>query len=192
MARSVGSAICVVAFAALGGIAALIPATASADTYSFLRNSKWYVPPATLPAALMTLSDGKVRPVLDQTVWDITGYRDGYFWGRSIAQFMRPDTGAPIGSASCSRMMGSVTPSGRISITFVNEDDKTTLRSVQGTGTLTVKSRGQSSFEMQMETGATFVVAHWSYMYQCIPGQPCNTKLPGTNLSLAKFIAQCD
>jgi hypothetical protein len=178
--------------AAVAATIFLTPHAAFADNYSFLRGSKWFVPPSTLPAAVMTLKDGKVQPVLDQTVWDITGYKDGYFWGRSIVQFMRPDTGAPVGSASCTRMMGSVAQSGKVLITFINDADKTTLQAVQGVGTLSRAAHNVPVFEMQMATGSTFVLAHWSYMFQCIPGQPCNARLPGTKLSLAKFIAQCD
>ena len=61
-----------------------------------------------------------------------------------------------------------------------------------GIGTLAKVARQGWTFEMQMATGAMSVLAHWSYMYQCKSGDACETTLPGTNQSLADFLAQCD
>jgi hypothetical protein len=160
--------------------------------FSFLRGSKWYVPRQTLPAIEMKLRSGAVRAIVDQTVWDITDYRDGYFWGRTAAVFTYAGSGQPAGDPACSRMVGSVTPSGRIHITFIPEGQNTMLGAVRGTGTLTGNNSEGWTFEMQMSTGTTSVIAHWSYMEQCKPGQPCENRLPGSNLSLANFLKQCD
>jgi len=43
-----------------------------------------------------------------------------------------------------------------------------------------------------MSTGFNSVLAHWSYMDQCKPGQPCEAQLPGSDLSLEQFLAQCN
>jgi hypothetical protein len=159
--------------------------------FSFLRGSKWYVPPSTLPAVEMKLKTGRVRALVDQTVWDITNYRDGYFWGRTVAVFKYAATGQPIGDPGCSRMLGSVTPSVRVHITFVPDGPPLTSLATIGTGTLTGEGN-RWVFEMQMSTGVTSVLAHWSFMYQCKFGQPCEASLPGTTLSLSDFLAQCD
>ena len=43
-----------------------------------------------------------------------------------------------------------------------------------------------------MATGTTTLVAHRSYMAQCKKGEACEAKLPGSDLSLTQFLAQCD
>ena len=177
---------CVCATAAL-----LLLSTPAWAQYAFLRGSKWYVPTETLPAMNMPLNADVVQPLSDQTVWEITGYSKGYFWGRSVAVFRRP-SGNQFGNVACSRMLGSVTPSGRVHITFVLQGDTTTRSAVTGIGTLTREAPQRWIFEMQMATGALSVLAHWSYMYQCKSGDACETTLPGTNQSLAEFLAQCD
>lgn len=160
--------------------------------FSFLRDSKWYVPRQTLPAMEMKLQTGRVRAVVDQTVWHITNYRDGYFWGRTAAVFTYAGTGQPIGDPACSRMVGSVTPSGLVHITFIPAGQNTMLGAVVGTGTLTGSNAEGWAFQMQMSTGTTSVIAHWSYMDQCKSGDACEAKLPGSQLSLADFLQQCD
>ena len=159
--------------------------------YSFLRGSKWYVPPSTLPAIEMRLKTGRVRALVDQTVWDITHYRYGYFWGRTVAVFKYVNTGQPIGDPGCSRMVGSVTPSGRVHITFIPDGPPVTSLATTGLGTLSGNKTDGWTFEMQMSTGVTKLLAHWSYMVQCKSGQACEAKLPGSDLSLADFLAQC-
>lgn len=168
----------------------VVPGAAEMTKYSFLRGSKWYVPSSTLPAMEMNLKNGKVSGVVDQTVWNITGYRYGYFWGTTAAVFTRQGTGSVSPEVSCASMLGSVTPDGQIYITFVGQGQKSTLGAVRGIGTLKPISGGWR-FQMQMSTGTTSVLAHWSYMMQCKPGQACQAKLPGSNLSLSQFLAQC-
>lgn len=186
---------CVAVTAWLGGPAMAggptIGGAASAPpNYDSLRGTQWYVPAGTLPAAQMNLANGQVTALSDQTVWDITGSDHGYFWGRTVAVIKPWGSNAP-GTASCSRMFGSATPDGRVHITFVGADQKTTAGAVRGIGIFDTSDPSGARFEMQMSTGTTSVVAHWSYMYQCKSGQACRTKLPGSNLSLSQFLAQC-
>ena len=54
--------------------------------WSWLANTYWYVPTSNLPAVLFNSSTGTLAPVSDQTVFQITGYRDGYFWGKAVTQ----------------------------------------------------------------------------------------------------------
>lgn len=187
---------CAFALACFGGATAwaeapVAPNAADLAEYSFLGGSTWYVPTQTLPAIEMNLANGNISAVADQTVWAITGYRYGYFWGRTAAVFTRQIAGASRSALSCASMLGSVTPDGRVHITFVPKGQKTTLGAVRGIGALSRASH-EWLFEMQMSTGATSVVAHWSYMAQCRPGQACEAKLPGSALSLKQFLAQCD
>jgi hypothetical protein len=168
------------------------PAATGIQKYRFLKASKWFVPTETLPAAALNLKNGRVVPLIDQTVWDITKFRDGYFWGRTVAVFKNPTTGQPTGAPACSRMLGSVTPDGLVHITFIGDDQTTADTAVRGIGTLTGSNRRGWRFQMQMSTGSTTVVAHWSYMDQCKSGDACETQLPGSDLSLADFLAQCD
>lgn len=184
------------AIVSLGSFAAAAaPATqpqASVRQYDFLRGSKWYVPTSTLPAIEMDLSDDRVRAVEDQTVWEITNYRYGYFWGRTVAVFKYAATGQPIGAPGCSRMVGSVTPDGRVHITFIPDGQNNMSLATVGTGTLSRNGTDGWLFQMQMSTGTTSVIAHWSYMAQCKPGDQCKRRLPGTTQSLSQFLAQCN
>ena len=169
------------------------PPIAGLSQYRFLQDSRWYVPTATLPAVELNLQTGTVRAVIDQTVWDIERYTYGYFWGRTIARLIRPGTQDPIGGPACLRLLGSVSPDGRVNITFINEDQTTALGAVSGIGKLSRGGNGRSPrFQMQMATGLTSVIAHSSYMDQCRAGQPCQARLPGTDLSLSQFLALCD
>ena len=192
---SVGAALAaaVVCFGTVAaGAEPAIPRASAVAKYRFLQDSKWYVPTATLPAIEFKLRNGVARSLIDQTVWDITSYRYGYFWGRSVAVFTRPGSGEPIAAPSCTRMVGSVTPSGRVHITFIGEDQNTVMGAVRGIGTLSGDDQQGWIFEMQMSTGSTSLIAHWSYMEQCKPGQQCEAQLPGSDLSLSDFLAQCD
>ena len=193
-----GAAAAAVAAIGFGATAAmakdpLTSAAADVAKYAFLEGSRWIVPPATLPAILYEPEDGTVRDIVDQTVWDITGYRDGYFWGRTVARLSDAATGEPLGGFSCLDMVGSVTPGGRVHITFVDPERTTVLTAIRGTGLL-VRGRGNrwQFEEMQMSSGFTSLVVHWSYMVECRPGDACEAELPGTTSSLAEFLAACD
>jgi hypothetical protein len=167
-------------------------ALAASDRYEFLKGSQWYVPTATLPAISVDPSTAAVTPLIDQTVWNITGYQSGYFTGVSIALFQSPTTGTAKFPVSCTDMVGSVTPSGVVLISFFNPSDPNAAANATiGTGTLAKEANGVWRFTMQMTTGSRSVIAHWSYMNQCKKGEACVGKLPGADLSLQSFIAQC-
>jgi hypothetical protein len=182
--------------AALSWLAGSSPSTAAPTSlvqgtakYNFLRGSKWYVPTQTLPAVEMILKTGHVRNLVDQTVWDITNYRDGYFWGNTVAVFTSASTGQPTGDPSCSRMIGSPTPDGQVQITFIGADQTTAIGAVRGAGTLTRNPGQDWMFDMQMSTGTSSIIVHSSFMKQCKTGDDCQTKLPGSELSLSDFLA---
>ena len=92
-----------------------LSAPANANTvvdWRWLNGTTWYVPTSGLPAYTYTpLNNNTIAPVQDQTVYTITGYRNGYFWGRTAGQIDTNDV-------SCMSLVGSVTPEGKIYLTF--------------------------------------------------------------------------
>lgn len=190
--RNIGvlAACCVAISVGAGAAMAAEPTADQATKYDFLRGTQWYVPDTTLPAVLLNLQNGKVTALVDQTVWDIVSSDHGYFWGRAVTVVRPWGSSTTSGNPSCARMVGSVTPDGHVYITFVEANQSTSAGAARGLGTLTTGSAAWR-FEMQMSTGSTGVVSHWSYMDQCKSGQACQKKLPGTELSLSQFLAQC-
>jgi hypothetical protein len=107
----------------------IAPATAR---WSWLAGTYWYVPAPNSPAVLYAPGSRALAPVLDQTVFQITGYANGYFWGVSVTQL---GSGTPVSST----MIGSVTPEGRVLLNFtqVNESSEPTV--TQGIGQMRLK-----------------------------------------------------
>lgn len=155
------------------------------DPYQYcFKNSTWIVPPQTLLA--YTYDNASFAPVIDQTVWVISKYNQGYFFGQSY-------TAIDIDTLSQRYLIGSVTSEGKIYITFYSGTSNSTDL-VTGIGTLNVKSSGQCSFLMQMNSGQNGVsgLAHWSYMIPVKPGDFFYNNLPGTKMSVPQFLAQFD
>ena len=147
----------------------------------------WYVPTENLQAIKWdTSAPSAYASIRDQTVWHIANFDNGYFFGPLVVQF----EGYP---RLCQYMVGSVTPEGRVYISFnsvqvvpVGNPSITT-----GTGAM-VWQRGGWTFNMQMASGSSSTqVAHWAFMHQCTADQPCWKHLPGTTQSLAEFLAEC-
>lgn len=181
---------CRLAALLVGAAALSAPAGAlEVERYAFLKGTRWYVPSGTLPALLYTPATGTVTRLIDQTLWDITDYDKGYFGGRTVAVLRDAQTGERVGEPSCMRMIGSVTPEGTILISFLPVDAKTATSATTGFGKL--DTRGEPRFTMQMSTGTVALAAHWSYMVRCSPGQPCQTRLPGSRLGVSGFLALC-
>lgn len=155
----------------------------SVDPYQYcFKNSTWIVPPQTLLAYLY--DNGNVVPVSDQTVWVISNYHQGYFSGQSYTA---------INNSLLSKryLIGSVTSEGKVLITFYS-GTSTSTDLVSGFGNLNVKSSGQCSFNMQMNSGQNGVsgLTHWSYMIPVNPGDVFYKNLPGTGMSVPEFLAQ--
>lgn len=146
------------------------------------KNSTWIVPPQTLLAYLY--DNANVTPVSDQTVWVISNYNQGYFSGQSY-------TAINNSILSKKYLIGSVTSEGKVLITFYS-GTSTSTDLVSGLGNLNVKSSGQCSFIMQMNSGQNGVsgLTHWSYMIPVNPGDVFYNNLPGTNMSVPEFLAQ--
>ena len=148
--------------------------------WNWLEDTYWCVPPVSLPALRFDQGDNALTWLVDQTVWHITGYRDGYFWGVNAALLREAGEEAPErGPGSQPRgftMLGSVTPEGSVHLTFMpSSGGSPTI----GLGRIAPFEAGQS-FEMQMSTGAgSKTTAHWAYMVQVRPGDPSWDSLPG-------------
>lgn len=158
----------------------------AADPYAFLQGTRWYVPASTLPAVMLDPATGRTAPLVDQTVWAIDGYRDGYFTGRAVVLLKI----GPKQATQCMRLIGSVTPTGSVLVSFVDVGAADASGATTGTGRLELSAR-RWRFLMQMATGSSSLVAHWSWMDRCSAGEPCATRLPGTTLGLAEFLALC-
>ena len=158
----------------------------SASPYQYcFKNSTWVVPPETLLAYLYDNAD--FTRVSDQTVWVISSNNQGYFFGQSYTAIIEGIST----TLSKKYLVGSVTSEGKVYITFYSGTSSSTDL-VNGVGDLTIKSSGQCSFIMQMNSGQNGVsgLTHWSYMIPVNPGDVFYNHLPGTNMSVPDFLAQ--
>lgn len=148
----------------------------------------WYVPTDNLPAIEWDSSDPQnYSPVLDQTVWHIERYENGYFFGPLVVQL-------GVRSPLCQYMIGSVTPNGRVYIAFnpLNTIPIGSPSLTTGVGQMVLKEE-EWTFNMQMASGnASSQVGHWAFMLECNPGEECWANLPGVQKSLPEFISNCE
>ena len=181
----------------LAGLVALQPAAAlsgnseAAPTpkrWAWLEGTVWYVPKANLPAIMTSPDSPAVIPLRDQTVYVIDGYRDGYFWGVSRAQFVAPGEPPRVppdnDDPTCNRLVGSVTPEGTLNLSFAAMGDADRER-VTGVGTMR-KRGGAWAMELQMTTGDTAQVTHWAYMRACSSQGAC--PLPAITSTAKAFV----
>jgi hypothetical protein len=165
----------------------VISVPADANTvldWRWLNGTTWYVPTSGLPAYIYTPLQNTITPVQDQTVYTITGYRNGYFWGRTAGQVGTNDI-------SCMSLVGSVTPEGSIYLTFTpfpfSPGDEPTI----GVGTMVRKS-GKWTMQNQMSTGTpSLQLGHWAYMVQTNPDSASWSSLPGVGVSVPEFMSAC-
>src|SRR3954469_6655359 len=84
-----------------------------ADTrfdWSWLADTYWCVPRPDLPALQLDPEDNVLSWLVDQTVWHISGYQSGYFWGVTGALTYDAGGGAPAGGPGAGRRRGRTTP----------------------------------------------------------------------------------
>jgi hypothetical protein len=186
----------------LAALAAYSPAKAwfdplSTDRWQWLEGTYWYVPKEYLLALASSPTLKTPIPVSDQTVYRIAHYTDGYFWGTTAVSYMAPKGSATSGSVSCLQLVGSVTPEGKVHLTFTLLGTGTSgsgsgNQPTVGLGTMT-RQRGAWTMENQMSTVAVgdLLLTHWAYMYQCKPYEPCFAELPGVKMSVPEFLAPC-
>lgn len=153
--------------------------------WRWLEDTYWYVPTSGLPAYVFSSGNSKPRRTLDQTVYYISEYRNGYFWGETVAQLGTSDP-------TCLTLAGSVTPEGAIHLTFIPEGSNLTGAPTVGVGKMRKKDR-KWTMENQMSSGpgSRLQVLHWAYMYQSWPRDSSWKSLPGVDMSVREFMAQC-
>jgi hypothetical protein len=164
---------------------ALPASAATVRNWNWLNGTTWIVPTSGLPAYVYDPEANSLEPVQDQTVYTITGYRNGYFWGSTATKIGS-------GNVTCKTLVGSVTPEGKVYLTFTAQPY---IPNVSGTtvgiGNMVVKG-GQWTMANQMSTGSSSEqVGHWAYMVQTKPGMSSWYSLPGVNEPAPVFIARC-
>ncbi|MBI3231243.1 MAG: hypothetical protein HYZ45_14090, partial [Burkholderiales bacterium] len=125
----------------------------------------------------------------DQTVWHLTGYQNGYFWGAcAAAMFAEGDLNSDTPpTIQQNRIVGTVTAEGHVLINFVS-GSRLRESVIVGYGNM-VQGDGQWAFQMQMSTGmAGRQVLHWANMQQTRPGEASFLKLPGVQYSVPEIL----
>lgn len=151
--------------------------------WRWLEGTYWYCAADSMPA-IQTLGEDAFEWVIDQTVWSITGYEDGYFWGTASALLTPAGEEPDVGGKRDMTFFASITPQGQVQITFVQSALGTTV----GTGRMTT-DRGEPSFEMQMSSGpGAALTVHWAYMVRVERGDPAWSNLPGAGVSVKEMV----
>ncbi len=188
--RSIGLALAVCLCAGVAGPSAASDPPSPSQRWAWLAadgGTYWYVPQAGLPAYRWQTSDpAGATEVSDQTVWHIERFENGYVFGPVVAQL---DDQAP----QCQYLVGSITPDGRVYLTFNTIGGSGSPTLTTGIGEV-IEDRTGPVFQMQMATGSDRLqVTHWARMTQCRAGQPCWEALPGLDdTSISEFLANCD
>lgn len=155
--------------------------------WNFLEGTYWYVPNSYLPALQMNAEETTPTAMIDQTLWQITGYNYGYFWGNCAALMYEKGTTSD-GIPQATRFVGTITPQNRVQISFMPINQIGAAFSTIGIGSLEQKSENNYYFEMQMSSGITNLIAHWAKMLQTKEGDPSWNKLPGTEYSVPEML----
>ena len=171
--------------------------TASAR-WQWLAHTYWYVPKENLLATASSPALKAPVPVSDQTVYYISNYAGGYFWGTTAVSYDRSTRSTASGTVSCLQLVGSVTPEGKVHLTFTllgsnaSPSGGSTSAPTVGLGTMTLQGH-RWTMENQMSTVAAgdLLLTHWAYMYQCKPSEPCFAQLPGVGVSVPEFLGPC-
>lgn len=160
------------------------------DDYAWLENTWWYVPDPGLPAMQFTTDDNTLAWQIDQTVWHITRYQRGYFWGASAALIYpaeEADTHGAKHDVTQTSLIGTLLPNGQVQISFIRSGR---LRESITTGFGHLLLQGEKpEFRMQMSTGANGrQVLHWANMQLIKTTDADWRQLPGTTLSVPEMM----
>jgi hypothetical protein len=162
-------------------------ASANRHDWSWLKDTYWYCPAPDM-LAMQTQSETTFAWVVDQTVWRITGYRDGYFWGAASTLLTAFGDTPDATKKSDSTFLASITPDGRVHVTFIRSSLSTTV----GTGIASARD-GHTQFSMQMSSGpGSSMVVHWAQMLQLTPDDPSWHRLPGAGVSVPTMVDDID
>ena len=156
---------------------------AGSHRWAWLEGTTWYVPERGLDALGWSTDTEDTTAVVDQTVYTIDSFADGYFTARTTILLD--------GSIrQCRWLLGSVTRKGRLLLTFmpVAGDDAET---VQGFGQMR-KRGGRWAMVNQMSTSsANMQIVHSANMRRIRSGARDYAQLPGTSESLPEFMEAC-
>lgn len=158
--------------------------------WAWLQDTYWYVLTPDLPAPQFDPDRNTISWLVDQTVWHITGYRNGYLWGVTSALMYdageEMPTRGPRSRPGHLTLLGTVTPGGQVQLTFVSTRGSGSV--INGFGQM-VRYRGEWGFEMQMSTermGSR--VLHWATMVQTRKGEESWDRLPGLEYSVPEML----
>lgn len=160
-------------------------------SWSWLANTYWYVPATYLPAQRFDSDSNTLTWQVDQTVWHLSGERHGYVWGVTSALLYSaggevPSRG-PGSNPSHFTLLGTVTPTGQVQLTFVPSGGQGAA--TLGFGQLVERADGWA-FEMQMSTGHLgSQTLHWANMIETREGEPSWNQLPGLPYSVPEMLA---
>jgi hypothetical protein len=170
-------------FWALAVASALYSQSNQNNFQSLIQNTTWVVPTSTILAYRYSISG--FTPVTDQTVWIIDTYDSGFFFGNAYTAIVNPPN--PINYTQ-KKMLGTITDTGTVYITFIPSGGISFSDLVTGLGTFS-KLQGNYTFIMQMNSGTTAVgLSHWSYMVNISENSSYFDNLPGVNQSLTDFL----
>ncbi|NJL28946.1 MAG: hypothetical protein HC897_14175 [Thermoanaerobaculia bacterium] len=170
------------------------PTATTPDTrmqWRWLADTYWYVPKPDLPALELDPDTNGLSWLVDQTVWHVSGYANGYFWGATAALLYDAGesmpTSGPASRISHLTMIGTVMANGQVQITFLPGGRRASTPTI-GFGQM-VKVGGEWAFEMQMTTDrGSSRVLHWAHMLQTREGDANWNQLPGLEYSVPEML----
>lgn len=150
--------------------------------WHWLKNTYWYCPTSCMPA--LQINDQNIMQwAIEQTVWHIQGYKDGFFWGIAAVLITPAGQEPKIKLKQNSTLIGSITPQGEVLATFITQDTPNNMQ-FSAPGRMT-EFQNQTSFEMQVSAGPDKqLTLHWAYMKQITPDDPQWQNLPGAGVSM--------
>ena len=165
-------------------------AETSRASWEFLTNTYWYVTPPDLPSLRFRPDKNILCWQGDQTVWHITQYLNGYFWGVASVATLDPEEGDGKSAAHPEHfsLIGTVTGLGTVQITFILESKNSVMDTI-GIGKL-IKIGAQWSFQMQMSTRSQGKqLLHWANMMPTNKDDASWGKLPGIDASVPEMLS---
>jgi hypothetical protein len=166
----------------------------SPTQWAWLKDTYWYVRTPDLPALQLDPEHNLLSWLVDQTVWHISGYKNGYFWGVAATLLHEAGSGVPTSRPphiSQVTMIGTVLPDGNVQITFQSIGRRDTTPTI-GFGSM-VKVDGAWAFQMQMSTDrVNDRMLHWANMTQTREGESGWRHLPGNGYSVPQMLAGAD
>lgn len=153
------------------------------DTWKWLVGTTWCVPdPGTFGYEYDTVSNSLVK-ITWQTVYQITGYDYGCFWGRAVSQLNQ--------KKYYSALVGMVGPDGFITLSFKYFDKPTDPAHI-GYGEMIRRAKVGWTMQNQFcDPRADTTLVQWASMVITKPGDAYWSSLPAIGVSVPEFLADC-